>query len=145
MEINELRHSRRRKAKPLDFHFVVLLVRNDMITQDNHIYIFILENGAEFRLAEDLPTLHKLKDVEEHGYAFKASLRNEDRLIEVIEFLVASTFIKLCVILDQWPRRKIQTLFRMCTTYSEQWRYINNKSYSFIRIPPTVHHACRYI
>ena len=48
---------------------------------------FILENGVVFRFAEGLPTLHKLIDVVEYGYAFKASLRNEDRLIEVIEFI----------------------------------------------------------
>jgi hypothetical protein len=47
---------------------------------------FTLENGADFRLAEGLPTLHKLVGVVEHGYAFKASLRNDDGLIEVTEF-----------------------------------------------------------
>ncbi len=65
---------------------------------------FILEDGVEFRLAEDLPTLHKLIDVVEHGYAYKASLRNEDRLIEVILLELISGFIKLCVTLDQWTR-----------------------------------------
>jgi len=56
---------------------------------------FILEDGAEFRLAEGLPTLHHLQSVTEDGYAFKASLRNEDRLIEVIELEFILTFIKI--------------------------------------------------
>lgn len=67
----------------------MLLVRNKFIIY--LIIYFILEDGADFRHAEDLPTLHKLIDVGEDGYAYKASLRNDDRLIEVN---LISTFIK---------------------------------------------------
>jgi len=65
---------------------------------------FILEDGAEFQLAEDLPTLHQLTGVVEHGCAYKASLRNGDRLIEVTELEFITDFNKLCLNLDQWTR-----------------------------------------
>jgi hypothetical protein len=47
------------------------------------IISFIVETDAELQLAEDSPALHKLIDVVEHGYAYQASLRDEDLLIEV--------------------------------------------------------------
>jgi hypothetical protein len=65
---------------------------------------FILEDGVEFRLAEDLPTLHKLINVVENGYAYKASLRDDDRLIEVIALEFISGFNNLYLTLDQWAR-----------------------------------------
>ena len=47
---------------------------------------FLLEDGVQFRAVEDLPTLHRLIDVVEDGHAYNASLREEDRLIEVRKF-----------------------------------------------------------
>ncbi|CAF4054182.1 unnamed protein product [Rotaria sp. Silwood2] len=42
-----------------------------------------IEDGAKFRLAEGLPTLHKIVNILENGHAYKASLRNDDHLIEI--------------------------------------------------------------
>lgn len=46
------------------------------------IYL-ILENDVDDQLADNLLMLHEITDVEEDSYAYRASLRNEDRLIEV--------------------------------------------------------------
>ncbi|CAF1201542.1 unnamed protein product [Rotaria sp. Silwood1] len=60
-----------------------------------------IEDGAEFRLVEGLPTLHKIIKVLENGYAHKASLCNDDRLIEINGQDVKSKSYAECVQLIQ--------------------------------------------
>ncbi|CAF3857042.1 unnamed protein product [Rotaria sordida] len=60
-----------------------------------------IEDGVEFRLDEGLPTLHKIMNVLKNGYAHKASLRNDDRLIEINGQDVKSKSFVECVRLLQ--------------------------------------------
>ncbi|CAF2818315.1 unnamed protein product [Rotaria sp. Silwood2] len=60
-----------------------------------------IEDGAEFRHAEGLPTLQKIIKVLENGHAHKAFLRNDDRLIEINGQDVKSKSYAECVQLIQ--------------------------------------------